>query len=259
MSTLAIVLIVLGRPARDPVLHRRRARACAPGRATRRRPSTGTCGRPTRRSSRRGRSDRGWHRDTMEAAAHAAIARGSRPGWTYDDLQLVLVDDRPGVEEDRAHFVAGGADGQARVDPRPPGRPVAGRAGRLDREAELLAAGDARVGVACGAVRCARHPCAAARRGRPAPARPRQRARPARSRRAAGVAAGARPAAPPATMRRTAARPATGVAGASQLRHALRSGGEGTRGAQDAIGVRAGTRRALRTRRSSRAPARFAV
>ena len=58
--------------------------------------------------------DRGWHRDTMEAAAHAAIAE-ARPGWTYDDLQLVLVDDRPGVEEDRAHFVAGGSDGQARV------------------------------------------------------------------------------------------------------------------------------------------------
>jgi type II secretory pathway pseudopilin PulG len=58
--------------------------------------------------------DRGWHRDTMEAAARAAIAE-ARPGWTYDDLQLVLVDDRPGIEEDRAHFVATGPDGQARV------------------------------------------------------------------------------------------------------------------------------------------------
>jgi uncharacterized membrane protein len=58
--------------------------------------------------------DRGWHRDTMEAAARAALAE-ARPGWTYDDLQLVLVDDRPGIEEDRAHFVATGADGQARV------------------------------------------------------------------------------------------------------------------------------------------------
>ena len=58
--------------------------------------------------------DRGWHRETMEAAAHAAIAE-ARPGWTYENLQLVLVDDRPGVEEDRAHFVAGGSDGQARV------------------------------------------------------------------------------------------------------------------------------------------------
>ena len=58
--------------------------------------------------------DRGWHRDTMEAAARAAVDQ-ARPGWAYDDLHLVLVDDRPGVEEDRAHFVAMGADGQSRV------------------------------------------------------------------------------------------------------------------------------------------------
>jgi hypothetical protein len=56
--------------------------------------------------------DRGWHRDTMEEAARAAIAE-SRPGWSYDDLHLVLVDDRPGVSEDRAHFMAVGADGAA--------------------------------------------------------------------------------------------------------------------------------------------------
>jgi hypothetical protein len=59
-------------------------------------------------------ADKGWHRDTMEAAARDAIAE-SRPGWTYDDLHLVLVDDRPGVSEDRAHFMAMGADGEARV------------------------------------------------------------------------------------------------------------------------------------------------
>src|SRR5918999_5919548 len=53
--------------------------------------------------------DKGWHRDTMEEAARAAIA-DSRPGWTYDDLQLVLVDDRPRVSEDRAHFMAMGSD-----------------------------------------------------------------------------------------------------------------------------------------------------
>jgi uncharacterized membrane protein len=58
--------------------------------------------------------DKGWHRDTMVAAARAAIDE-SRPGFDYDDMQLVLVDDRPGVEEDRAHFVAAGAGGQARV------------------------------------------------------------------------------------------------------------------------------------------------
>ena len=58
--------------------------------------------------------DRGWHRDTMEETARAAIAE-SRPGWRYDDLHLVLVDDRPGVSEDRAHFMAMGVDGSARV------------------------------------------------------------------------------------------------------------------------------------------------
>jgi hypothetical protein len=58
--------------------------------------------------------DKGWHRDTMEASARAAIGE-ARPGWSYDDLHLVFVDDRPGVEEDRAHFVAVGADGQSRV------------------------------------------------------------------------------------------------------------------------------------------------
>jgi hypothetical protein len=59
-------------------------------------------------------SDRGWHRDTMEAAARAALSE-SRPEWDYRDLHLVLVDDRPGVAEDRAHFMAVGDDGEARV------------------------------------------------------------------------------------------------------------------------------------------------
>jgi hypothetical protein len=58
--------------------------------------------------------DRGWHRETMESVARAAIG-DARPGWPYDDLHLVLVDDRPGVEEDRAHFMAIGPDGQSRV------------------------------------------------------------------------------------------------------------------------------------------------
>jgi hypothetical protein len=59
-------------------------------------------------------ADKGWHRDTMEEAARSAIAE-SRPGWDYGELHLVFVDDRPGVTEDRAHFVAVGSDGEARV------------------------------------------------------------------------------------------------------------------------------------------------
>ena len=58
--------------------------------------------------------DRGWDRDTMKAVARAAVA-DARPGWSYDDLHLVLVDDRPGTEEDHAHFVAMAPDRQVRV------------------------------------------------------------------------------------------------------------------------------------------------
>jgi hypothetical protein len=59
-------------------------------------------------------SDRGWERGALEQAARDAL--GERwPDFAYDDLHLVLVDDRPGVEEDRAHFAAVGRDGEARV------------------------------------------------------------------------------------------------------------------------------------------------
>jgi hypothetical protein len=46
----------------------------------------------------------------MEESARNAIA-AERPGWAFQDLALVLVDDRPGVTEDRAHYVAV-ADGE---------------------------------------------------------------------------------------------------------------------------------------------------
>lgn len=59
-------------------------------------------------------SDRGWHRDTMEGAARSAISE-AKGDWSFSDLHLVLVDDRPGVEEDRAHFVAVGSNGECRV------------------------------------------------------------------------------------------------------------------------------------------------
>ena len=59
-------------------------------------------------------SDRGWHRDAMEEAARSSIA-DAKGDWNFRDLHLVLVDDRPGVEEDRAHFVAVGSDGECRV------------------------------------------------------------------------------------------------------------------------------------------------
>jgi hypothetical protein len=59
-------------------------------------------------------ADKGWDRPALEAVARDALA-SDRPDWSYSQLVLVLVDDRPGVSEDCAHFVASGSDGEARV------------------------------------------------------------------------------------------------------------------------------------------------
>jgi hypothetical protein len=59
-------------------------------------------------------ADKGWDRELMLGTAREAL-QDQRAGRNYDDLHLVLVDDRPGVEEDKAHFVAVGSDGEARV------------------------------------------------------------------------------------------------------------------------------------------------
>jgi hypothetical protein len=112
MSTLAIVLIVLGVLL---VLFVIAGLLGVRARARHQEPTFADHVRAADEALEQARAqDKGWHRDTMEAAAHAAIGE-ARPGWTYDDLQLVLVEDRPGIEEDRAHFVASGGDGQARV------------------------------------------------------------------------------------------------------------------------------------------------
>jgi hypothetical protein len=57
-------------------------------------------------------ADRGWDRTVMEDVARAALNE-RRPDWDFRSLDLVLVDDRPGVTEDRAQFVA--SDGDERV------------------------------------------------------------------------------------------------------------------------------------------------
>ncbi len=59
-------------------------------------------------------NDRGWDRAILEEVARRTLAQ-ERPEFGVNDLHLVLVDDRPGVEEDRAHMLAMGDDGQARV------------------------------------------------------------------------------------------------------------------------------------------------
>jgi hypothetical protein len=58
--------------------------------------------------------DRGWDRGMMEGVARSALS-DSRPDFSFGDLHLVLVEDRPGMDEDRAHFVAVGPDGETRV------------------------------------------------------------------------------------------------------------------------------------------------
>jgi hypothetical protein len=59
-------------------------------------------------------ADRGWDVVRLEEAARAALEREAA-GFRYDRLQLVLVDDRPGTDEDRAEFLAAGETGLVRV------------------------------------------------------------------------------------------------------------------------------------------------
>lgn len=59
-------------------------------------------------------TDRGWDRAVLDQVARAALA-DSRPDFSYSDLHLVLVDDRPGITEDRAQFAAVGEDGEAHI------------------------------------------------------------------------------------------------------------------------------------------------
>lgn len=112
MSTLVIVLIVLAALLAllfvgGLVAVRRRDREHAPEYA--RHLAEADHGLEQARAS-----DRGWDRGLMEQVAYDAIA-GERPDAAYDRLELVLVDDRPGVEEDRAHFEAIGDGERLRV------------------------------------------------------------------------------------------------------------------------------------------------
>lgn len=59
-------------------------------------------------------TDRGWERATMEAVARSAVEE-AHPDAVFERLELVLVEDRPGVSEDRAQFEAIGRDGRVRV------------------------------------------------------------------------------------------------------------------------------------------------
>jgi Flp pilus assembly protein TadB len=113
MSTLAIILIVLGAIVLVALI------LGFLGTRARDRQQAGSWEEHVRRAdsalAQAAASDRGWQRETMEEAARAALSE-SRPDWSYGNLHLVLVDDRPGIEEDRAHFVAVAEGGdEARV------------------------------------------------------------------------------------------------------------------------------------------------
>lgn len=58
--------------------------------------------------------DRGWDRSVIDAVARKALVE-QRPGFEPATLDLVLVDDRPGVEEDRAHVMASGPGDTVRI------------------------------------------------------------------------------------------------------------------------------------------------
>ena len=110
MSTLAIVLIVIGALLvllflGGFVAARRRAN----------RPEAADHIRSADRALEQARaSDRGWDRAVLEGAARSALEE-HRPGVAWESIELVLVDDRPGVVDDTAHLVGTGPAGQARV------------------------------------------------------------------------------------------------------------------------------------------------
>jgi len=58
--------------------------------------------------------DRGWDPALLEQAARDGLVR-ERPEFRYDKLHLVLVEDQPGTEQDRAEIAAVGADGVVHV------------------------------------------------------------------------------------------------------------------------------------------------
>jgi hypothetical protein len=112
MSVLAIVLIVLGALlllvfAGGLIAARRRARLHADALAQ-------NIAEADRALEDARAADKGWERVLLEEAARNVLAQ-ERPDWRYDRLDLVLVDDRPGVTEDTAHFLAVAPDDEVRI------------------------------------------------------------------------------------------------------------------------------------------------
>jgi hypothetical protein len=112
MSVLAIVLIAVGALLLllfigGLVAARRRARLREPDRVA-------ALAAADRALEQARAADKGWEKVLLEEAARKILAE-ERPDWRYDRLDLVLVDDRPGVAEDTAHFLATAPDDEVRI------------------------------------------------------------------------------------------------------------------------------------------------
>ena len=59
-------------------------------------------------------ADKGWDREVLHRSARDALG-SHKPGFEYTDVHLVVVDDKPGVADDKAQLVAVGEDGEAKV------------------------------------------------------------------------------------------------------------------------------------------------
>ena len=110
MSTLAIVLIVIG-----AVLLLLFVGGYLGARRRANRPEVAAHIRSADQALEQARaSDKGWDRALLARAARSALEE-QRPGETWETIDLVLVDDRPGVVDDTAPLVGSGPAGRVRV------------------------------------------------------------------------------------------------------------------------------------------------
>src|SRR3954471_17638992 len=105
VSVLAIVLIVLAVVVGGALIARRRTEG----------PGWEQHIRAADQAIEQARAaDRGWSRELIDEAARRGLGE-QRPGFEPESIELVLVDDRPGVVEDRAHLIALAASDTVRI------------------------------------------------------------------------------------------------------------------------------------------------
>ncbi|HEX8073490.1 MAG TPA: hypothetical protein VF545_00780 [Thermoleophilaceae bacterium] len=110
MSTVAIVAIVIG-----AILLLLFVGGYVGARRRIARPQTGDRIAAADRALEQARaSDRGWDREAMADVVVQAL-NAERPDFEWSKIELVLVDDRPGVAEDHAVMAASGPSGSLKV------------------------------------------------------------------------------------------------------------------------------------------------